>query len=128
MIFPAIANGNISPARFLMVDVTLDNAVIQATAGARTCGISQKGTRRTPYAGLDDGLAAIAGENIHFFGPPETAPLELGGTVTRGDGLKADATGRGVTAGTAGDNIGALAEQSGVLGDIIEVQIIAGKV
>jgi hypothetical protein len=126
VIFPAIAGGTIKPARFLMASTTADNTVLQATANAKLVGIAQKGTRRTPYSGLDDGNAALAGEPIHYFGPPETAPLELGGTVAAGDYLEADANGAGVTSSTDGHNYGAITPQAGVAGDIVEVQITIG--
>jgi hypothetical protein len=126
VIFPAVAGGDIFPARFLIASTSADNTVLQAAANGKIVGISQKGTRRTPYAGLDDGKAAIAGENVHFFGPPETAPLELGGTVTAGDLLEADANGKGVTSSTDGHFYGAIAPQAGASGDIIEVQVMLG--
>ena len=126
MIYPSVAGGTIAPARFVKQSTTADNTVLQAAAGDPIVGISQKGTRRTPYSTLDDGNAAISGEPLHVFGPPETAPLELGGTVTQGDRLKSDANGRGITAGTDGDNYGAIAPQAGASGDIIEVQVMLG--
>lgn len=59
------------------------------------------------------------------------AYLELGDTVTRGDVLIPDANGKGipatVVAGTE-QHAGAVAETSGVAGDIIPVQVIPGTV
>jgi hypothetical protein len=126
VIYPGIANGTIAPARFVKQDTTTNNAFLQAGSGDKVVGISQKGTRRTPYSGLDDGNAAIAGEPLHVFGPPETAPLELGGTVAAGDLLKPDTNGKGITAGSDGDFYGALSPQAGGSGDIIEVQVMLG--
>lgn len=54
------------------------------------------------------------------------ASLVLGGTVTRGDLLKPDANGAGVVSSTTGDIHGALAEQSGVAGDLIDVTVLIG--
>jgi hypothetical protein len=49
--------------------------------------------------------------------------LTLGGTVTRGAKLKSDASGYGVTSSTDTEEYGAVALQSGVSGDIIEVLV-----
>lgn len=126
MIYPSVAGGTIKPARFVIPSTTADNTVLQATANSKIVGISQKGTRRTPYSTLDDGNAAISGEPLHVFGPPETAPLELGATVTAGDYLESDANGAGITCSTDGHFYGAVTPQAGVSGDIIEVQVLLG--
>ena len=126
MIYPSVAGGTIAPSRFLTPSTSADNTVLQATANSKIVGISQKGTRRTPYSTLDDGNAAIVNEPLHVFGPPETAPLELGGTVTQGDYLEADANGKGITCSTDGHFYGAIAPQAGASGDIIEVQVMLG--
>ena len=123
--FTKVANGNITPARFVKLDVTADGRVLQAGAGEQIYGISQAGTRNTPYSTLDDGFAAIAGENLKIFGPPDKEiMLELGGTVVRGDRLKSDASGRGLATVIALDEVGAIAAASGVLGELIPVQCI----
>lgn len=54
------------------------------------------------------------------------ASLVLGGTVARGDLLKPDANGAGIVSATTGDLVGAQADQSGVVGDVIDVTIIIG--
>jgi hypothetical protein len=59
------------------------------------------------------------------------AKLELGGAVTRGDLLIPDANGKGVAGSTvsgAAQFVGAIAEQSGVSGDIIDVLVVPGAV
>lgn len=71
--------------------------------------------------GVTADLGADAGDrvDVHHFGLGE---IELGGAVTRGDFLTADALGRGVTAELAADEIirsGALVLESGVEGDIV---------
>ena len=47
--------------------------------------------------------------------------LTLGGTVTLGDRLASDATGRGVVTTTTGDWVGAIAMEDGVVTDVIKV-------
>jgi hypothetical protein len=123
MIFSKKAGGNISPCRFVKQSTTADNTVLQAGAGETVYGISQAGVRRTPYSSLDDGYAAIAGEDLEVFGVGEVCNLELGGTVTRGDRVKSDANGKGVTSATNGDEYGAIALVSGVSGDLIQVEL-----
>lgn len=123
---PGVAGGNISPSRFVRLSTAADNTYLQAGAGEKIVGVSQKGTRRAPYGSLDDGYAAIAGENILVFAQGMTCGLELGGTVAAGDRLKADADGKGVAAGT-GEEYGAIAPQAGTSGDVIEVQVDLGK-
>lgn len=123
---PMVANGNIAPQRFAKPDTAADNKCLQCGAGEMPIGISQRGTRNTPYSSLDDGFAAIAGESVHLYGPGETAVLELGGTVVAGDFLKSDANGKGVSA-AAGDKYGARTVQAGTSGKLIEVQVITGE-
>lgn len=68
--------------------------------------------------------AAGATLDVCRLGPAE---LELGGTVTRGQKLTADANGKGVAAApAAGSNaqIVAIADMSGVSGDIVRVTVI----
>lgn len=120
-----VANGNIAPARFVKIDTTADGKVLQCGAGDQVYGVSQPGTRRTPYGSLDDGFAAIAGENLQIYGLGEKEiMLELGGAVTRGDRLKADANGKGVTTTSANDEVGAVAMASGASGDLVPVEVI----
>ncbi|MBZ6377376.1 hypothetical protein B5C34_05245 [Pacificimonas flava] len=52
-----------------------------------------------------------------------TTLLELGGTVTVGMGLKADASGRAVDHGGAG-SLNARALQAGAIGDVVEAILI----
>lgn len=126
-IFPMVAGGDIAPARFVKSSTTADNTCLQAGANDLILGISQRGTRNTPLDGLDDGLAAKAGESLTVYGPGQTAILELGGTVTRGDRLKANADGNGVAAvAGSGDNYGAIAGQSGTAGQLVEVLVNIG--
>src|SRR5262249_39352494 len=119
---------NIAPSRFVKRSTTADAQFLQAGAGDRIAGISQVGTRQTPYGGLDDGFCAIANENFHVFlpGVDKEAFLELGGTVSPGDYLKSDANGAGVTA-SSGDEIGARAMVAGVAGQVVPVEPVWGK-
>lgn len=127
MLFSMVAGGNIAPARFVKQSTTADHKCLLAGANAVPIGISQRGTRNTPYSSLDDGYAAIDGENIQIHGLGDTAILECGGTVAAGDRLKADASGKGVACTSAsGDNYGAIASEAGTDGKLIEVQVQIG--
>lgn len=119
------ADGNISPACFVKISTASNNRVLQAGANDELIGVSQKGTRRTPYPGLNDGYAAIQGEGLGVFLLGQTAPLLMGGTVTAGDRLKSDANGNGVTAST-GDHYGAITPMSAIAGQIVECQVQPG--
>jgi len=124
--FTRTADGDIYPMRFTtIVGISAEGRVLQAVAGSRPYGISQVGARRVDY--IDStGRAAIAGEDLNIHGPPEKdVLLQINGTVTRGDFLKPDATGMGITTTTQTDIVGAVAMVSGVAGQAILVEVIA---
>jgi len=128
--YSKVADGNIAPSRFVTFTGAGQDRVVQATAGAGSAGdpiygISQPGPRNTPLAPLDDGFCAIKDETLMIYGAPnKDVILELGGTVAQGDKLKSNASGQGITTTTTADNIGAIAEEAGVSGDLIRVQVI----
>ena len=87
-----------------------DNQVGQTlTAGARVIGITQEPVKKSGYVSVAvDGISKV----------------RLGNTVTRGDALCADATGRLVRyLGTTAKHVAAIAYQSGGTGDVIEAKI-----
>lgn len=87
-----------------------DNQVGQVqTAGARVIGITQEPVKKSGYVSVAvDGISKV----------------RLGNTVTRGDALSADATGRLVRyLGSTSKHICAIAWQSGGTGDVIEAKI-----
>ncbi|MDD5176759.1 MAG: hypothetical protein PHQ05_10095 [Sterolibacterium sp.] len=95
-----------------------DNAAIQATDAS------------VPILGISEQIAVDSGGMVDAI-KVGLAYLELGGSVTRGNILIPDASGKGiaatVVAGTE-QHAGAIAEVSGSSGDIIPVQVIAGQV
>ncbi len=116
-----IAGGNIAPSRF--VKLGTDETVTHCGAGEIPWGISQPYTRYPALAAVDDGFAAIAGEQCNVFGPTDDeCLLELGGTVTPGQGIKATTDGKGLAAVTNLDQVGAVAIQGGISGDLIKVK------
>lgn len=122
-----VAGGNIYPCRFITQSSAAPFTAIQAVADDPTFGIAMEGTTVVPidgYTNASSVFAATVGLPVPYWGEHDDALLELGGTVTQGDLLKADADGKGVK-GTAGtDKCGARALQSGVAGNKIRVVIL----
>lgn len=116
------SGGNITPSRFVKLSTAADNTALQCGAGEMPIGVSQRGTRNTPYSSLDDGYAAISGENLQVHGPGELAVVEAGGTVTAGTSVKSDANGKAVDA-TAGDKCGGFAHQAGSSGQLVLIYV-----
>jgi hypothetical protein len=120
------ANGNISPMRFVsLVGGSNDLAVQSSVTSVPIWGVSARGVRTAPLNPLDAGYLAVATEAFPVYGPGDDGcRLELGGTVSAGDRLTADSSGRGVATTTTGQWIGAVALINGVIGDEIPVQPI----
>lgn len=116
----------IRPMRFVVLGAADGTATQAAASTDKLFGVSQPGTRNTPYSTLDDGYAAQAGENINIFGLGEVCMLQIGtGGCQPGDRLTADADGKGIIA-SAGDNYGAIARMNGALDQFIEVEVVLG--
>jgi hypothetical protein len=123
--YSAVAGGNISPARFVTLSTSSSEPVVtQSAANDAVWGISPKSTRRMALSGWDDGYAAIAGETMAVFGPgDDEALLELGEAVTAaGQYLQAGTDGKGELATTDKDHVGAVALETGAIGDLIKVK------
>lgn len=125
----AVANGNITPFRAVMIDTTTNtHRLIQATAGAQAIGIAGKGTRYAPWTPLNDGYLAVAGENFNYWAAgEEEVPAELSGTVAAGDRLKVDTGGTLIATTADADHYIAIARINGVTGDVIPVDVIRGQ-
>lgn len=129
-----VAGGNILPSRFVKVSTAADNTVLQSTDGAgsagdRVCGVSQEGGREPPLPSVTTMYAGQAGDNILVYGNTQTCLLTIGsGGCTRGDRLKSDANGKGITASTAGNNYGAIALRSALENELVEVEVQIGLV
>lgn len=121
-----IANGDIYPMRFVKLDTTADGKVLQCGAGDKPIGISQKGTRRSPYVDTS-GKAAAAGEPVMLYDETEEPAIQLGGTVTPDNRLKSDANGKGIATTSDGDVYGAISLAAGVLDQFIPVKVTVGE-
>lgn len=120
-----VAEGNISPCRFVKVG-SATNTALQAAAGNACVGISMNFTNTVSLEGavsITSSYIATSGQSVSMWGFGSEALLELGGTVSAGGRLKSDANGKGVAAATA-DNAYAVTMQSGVSGDFVRVQIV----
>lgn len=121
------AGGNIAPASFVKIDTSADNQCVQAGAGDPVIGIVWPAQQKTPgLSGSDTTIAYSAGDSVMVRGMGNDAMLQLGGSVTRGDYLKSDGSGFGVTA-SSGDQAGAIALQSGSSGLQIRVLVVNRK-
>jgi hypothetical protein len=112
MIRSYYAGATVNPYRFVVQD-SADNTVIQASANT------------SKIMGISGQLARATGQSVDV-ASIELTKCELGGTVTRGDLLTSDADGKGIELSSAilasaSARCGAVALQSGVSGDIIDV-------
>ena len=98
--------------------------------GAADGGVLQAAAATESLMGVTGSVAPASGERVDVI-KSGIAQIELGGTVTRGGFLTADANGKAVAAApSAGVNnrIIGFAEVSGVSGDIIDVLLAPGVV
>lgn len=120
-----VASGSINPCRFVAIVQGSPGIVEQSTASKRHFGVSQKGTYYAPGTASDTGLAGVDTKPLGVKQTGEIALLKLGGTVSAGDLLTADASGQGVAvaASTAIQYIGAIALHNGATGNFIDVVV-----
>lgn len=122
-----MANGNVRPSRFVQYDTTAPHKGIEGTANAKLIGVAMEGSNYPPLSDLGITVyAAQAGEYMKLYGDGDECLLECGDTVTTGDYLKSDATGRGVPillVGTVLQRIGAIAQEDGAVGHLIRVSV-----
>ena len=128
------AAGTIPTSVFVTMDsVGEDNAVIKATANTFPYGISGQGGKYAPLPSVttDPPTHAEDGDQcqIHMpsSGDPQdaTVMLRIGDTVTRGQRLMPNADGEGIPV-TTGKYYGAIADESGVDGEMIRVTPLIG--
>ena len=122
-----IAGGDIEPARFVKQSTAADFTALQAGANEEVFGVSVDASQVAPTSSSAT-KAAASGDLFRIFGPGEECLLELGaGGATRGDKLKSDANGKGVTTGVYASAtpqfVGAVALESGVAGEKIKVRV-----
>lgn len=119
LVKPFLAGAAIQPARLVKFDAD-DRTVIQGAAATDAVfGVSDA----SPIS------AAATGERVDVV-MSGIAPVVYGGTVTRGQLLMSDSTGRAITAtAAAGTNVrtAGVAMVSGVVGDIGDISLSPGS-
>jgi hypothetical protein len=119
-----VAGGTIRPCRFVKLSTTADFTGLEADANDEIIGISREGTNK-----FDSANAAVAGDPLPIIGDGEIGLLEVGAVaIVRGARLKSDADGKAeaiAATGTTIQQIGAVALQSGGVGEKIRVQVMA---
>lgn len=125
------AGGDIRTCRFVKVSTAADNTVLEADANEAIIGISSQATQDAPTSGASAN-AAESGDQLHIHPIGTRCLLKIGsGGVTRGDEIKSDADGQGVTRATTGttvQNVGAIALQSAIEGDLALVMVFRSSV
>ena len=139
-----VGSGSVAPSTFVsfLTGTTVSGDVIAGyrvsqTVGSGTpiCGVVQEGTRYAPddennsaglsgYAGQYPGVNGF-GDPIKVYGIGDICLLTLGTAVTPQQYLTANASGQGIPA-TGSANYGAIAQEGGVAGDLIRVQVQLG--
>jgi hypothetical protein len=119
-----VANGNISPSRFVKMVAGSDYKVEQAAA-ATDVPVGVSGTYTQTF---DSTYHATAGKTCRVYGKGEFPLLELGGIVSAGDFLVADSDGKGVVGSltlSTHQDFGARARSNGRSGELIRVEVVA---
>lgn len=126
MAYGFLASGNIGTSRFVSTITGSAYYVEQATASKRIVGVSQPGTLYAPGTSADSGYAGVTGSVIKVFQDGEEALLDLGGTVSAGDQLTADASGQGVAVSITATGhvyVGGIALSNGASGESIRIRV-----
>ncbi len=128
-----VASGSLYPGTIVKLDTTSGNTgkVLQAGAGDNCVGVTALGKRNAPLAGLDDGYAAIAGENVRVYtsSDPEDMPVvQVDAAYAQGTKIKPGTNGIGTSAASDGDiYIGELAEASSAANQYVQIRVTGPK-
>ncbi len=125
-----VANGDIYPARFVILDRSNKGRVIASNSTTITpIGISGIGTSAVPYGALDTGLAASANQTLRVHGPGEMrVKLTLDANASYGDFLGPVSGGNGTPVTANASVYGAVALETGTTGQMIEVEVRLGAI
>jgi streptogramin lyase len=117
------ASGNINPSCFVKLDPANSDRVLQCGVGDTPWGISQSATHLPPLAGVDDGLAAVAGEWLDVYGPQNSTrcDLRVSAPVFPGVQLKPDVNGYGTPVTSTADVFGAISQAAAQANRIVPV-------
>lgn len=124
---PFEAGGTINPSTFVKVSTAADFKVLAAGANDPVIGIASAAAHDAPLSGAATS-AAVSGQSVEVHPIGSVALLLVGtGGWTRGDELKADTDGSGITRATTGttiQNVGAIALESASAGEYARVLIV----
>lgn len=123
------ANGNIYPSRFVGIDASDNNSVLQSASGGRPFAVSFAGGREAPVPSLTTVYAAQTGDNVSLLTMGETGLLELGAACLAGNRLKPDTNGKGIPLAAGSgvmEHYGAEALEAGSAGDFVKVLVVLG--
>lgn len=106
------------------------NLIVTYAAPAASNAVTLAGSATVPLVGVSDAMGVGAGKmcDVHRGG---LVPVKLGGAVSAGDPITANATGNGIKAAPAAGAsmfIIGFADGPGVAGDIIDVFAAPGKI
>lgn len=102
------AGGTINVSTFVKFDAAAET-VVACGANERAIGIAQN--------------AAVSGGLVEVALPGGGGTLKVAGTIAKGKILTSDANGKGAVADAAGEWVGAVAYDSGVADDVIDVMV-----
>lgn len=110
--YSKVAGNTILPMTFVVLDPKNAGQVLQAGVNVQCYGISTAKHRLPASSGVDDGNAAIAGENIKIHGPPQqNVLLSMNAPCALGAYLKSTLGGLGTPTTAAGDIANAIAQE-----------------
>jgi len=118
-----IAKGDIGPSLF--VKQSGDHGVVICDTGDEAIGVSHEGTREAPVTGVTP-LTAKEGEAIMVYTDTWTCEIIAGDTITAGQKLKPDSTGRAVPA-VATNVYSAIAKAGATVGQKCKCIVTVGR-
>lgn len=124
-----LANGNINPSRFVMIDVSVTTGwrAIQATAASLLIvGVSQEGSKLPPLEGFTNTLAAEADDPFEMFPYMSTALIFSGAAITIGALVTSDANGKAVAATSGQLAWGRAFQSAGGADEKVHIQVLPG--
>lgn len=126
-----VAAGNILPSSIVIIDTALGaNQVLQATSATAgpLYGVAQAGTHNTPLAGLDDGFAAVAGDNVTVFTASDLCQVVIGAAVLAGQLLTTNGSGQAIPANATDYVVGQAIDAGTTAGQFIQMRVMPYKI
>lgn len=126
-VHPVTAGENILASRFVKLSSS-ENQVLKCGDNERVWGISHESNQHgwQPVGDPEPVAAAYQGESLTVYGEGSTPRIVCGGSFNCGDLLKSDTNGAAVKIATSGatpQNVGAIALEDGVSGNLARVEV-----